>query len=202
MAINPQRKTAVSSTTKDKETQATVPDPQTQLQTLLSDPRIAAALGREPRFPVTGFSSNPKSPFEQFFGPKGRSTRIIRGGFAPGSFGSNIQEQIQQLLRGLTSGKGSIKLPSRESLLGPRKADINDLINRALVGQENRFAGLGRSVSGSVPTQARNVLEGTRARETNRAGGEVDQLLAQLGIQTQAFDTNSILQLLQVLGGL
>ena len=95
---------------------------------------------------------------------------------------------ILQALDGLGGGGDfGFELPGREDLLGPRRADINDIINSARNQTLNRFAGLGRDVTGTVPTGALGELEERRTRETSRAGGEIDLLLAQLGLQGQGF---------------
>lgn len=136
---------------------------------------------------------------QQLFAPEagsrigGSRTLSITGGFAPGSFGANVQEMLLRALSGggQAGGGGGIGLPTRESLLGPRQADINDVIEAAMRRTSNRFAGLGRDVTGTVPTQALGELEERRTREVSRAGGEIDTLLAQLGLQSQAFQEQS-----------
>ena len=205
MAINPQTRTGVTSRSSESEAPSSIStggnNSVSGLMSFLEDFLAKQESSIQPgeRFPTTLFQANPKSPFQSFTGPEGRHTRVVTGGFAPGSFGATVQDLFKQIAGSFGKSRG---LPSRESLLGPRRGDINDVINQALQGESNRFAGLGRSVSGSVPTQNRAVLEGTRAREINRAGGDVDTLLAQLGIGQQGFDIQSLVALMNILGQL
>jgi len=141
-------------------------------------------------------------------GIQGSDILSVTGGFAPGSFGDRVQQMILQALQGAGGGGGDfdLGLPTREELLGPRTADINDIIDAARQRTLNQFGALGRDVSGTVPSNILGEFEERRGREVSRAGGEIDTLLAQLGLQGRQFEQsrrqNELTQLINLLNSL
>lgn len=146
--------------------------------------------------------------FERSFGAGGgfsptTRARSITGGFAPGTIGATFESMLPRILASLTGTTGGPGgLPTRESLLSPRLADLE----RAFGGQResllNRFASLGRDVTGSVPTEALGELGGREALERQRAMGDVDTLLAQLGVQQQSAAMQRLQAIMQIIAAL
>lgn len=144
--------------------------------------------------------------FERSFGPGGEFSpttraRSITGGFAPGTVGSTFQQFLPRILESLMGGPQG--LPTRESLLNPRLADLERTFGGERKALLNRFAGAGRDVTGSVPTEQLGELGSREALERTRAMGDVDTLLAQLGIQSGAAGASrlqAIAAIMQALG--
>lgn len=126
----------------------------------------------------------------------------IKGGFAPGTLGSSLQELLQNIVRGTGRFGGGGALPSKEDLLDPRLADINEQVQAAQQQILNRFASLGRSSAGSVTQELLNQLALGGTRERQRATGDVDTLLATLGLNQQTQLQNLITTIVQALSGL
>lgn len=136
------------------------------------------------------------------FSPTTRA-RSVTGGFAPGTVGATFQEMLPRIMQSLFAEGGSFGGPKREDLLNPRLADLDEAFASSEQNILNRFAGLGRDVTGSVPTGALADLGSARGKERSRAMGDVDTLLAQLGIQQQGAATQrlqAIMQIMQSLG--
>lgn len=145
--------------------------------------------------------------FERSFGPGGGfspSTRVrsITGGFAPGTIGATFESMLPRILASLTGAGGPGGLPTRESLLDPRLADIEDVFGQQEQALLSRFAGLGRDVTGSVPTEALRRAGTQKVTERQRAMGDVDTLLAQLGIQQQGAAMQRLQAIMQMMAAL
>lgn len=126
----------------------------------------------------------------------------VRGGFAPGTAGYQFEQMLPQILASLFGG-GAAGGPKREDLLNPRLADITERFGSERKNLLNRFAGAGRDVTGSVPTEALSRAGLQETTERQRATGDVDEMLARLGIQQQGAASQrlqSIIAIMQALG--
>jgi hypothetical protein len=145
--------------------------------------------------------------FERSFGPgggfsPGTRLRSVTGGFAPGTIGETFQNMLPRILEGLLGGSGGFGGPSREDLLNPRLADIDKTFGNAEQRMLNRFASMGRSATGSVPQAQMGQMTQQRGLERQRAFGDVDTLLAQLGIQQQSAQMSRFQALMQMMAAL
>jgi hypothetical protein len=116
---------------------------------------------------------------------------------------ATLQPILQQLMQqlGIGGSGGPFGGPSRSDLLDPRLQDIQEQQTR----QERRVgqaaASGGRDVSGSVFQDALAQLAGGAQKERQRATGDVDTLLAQLGLGQQGLLQQLLLGILQQAGG-
>jgi len=165
----------------------------------------------------TGLRSTPATGTSFFPGSFIGTTNVGPGSFRAGREASRLQNArlfgqrqaatlqpiLQQLLDqlGFGSGGGAFGGPSRADLLDPRLADIAEQQSQ----QERRVgqaaASGGRDVSGSVFQNALAQLAGGAQKERQRATGDVDTLLAQLGLGQQGLLQQLLLGILGQTGG-
>jgi len=107
------------------------------------------------------------------------------------------QGQLMDMLMQMLSGKGGGGLPKREDLLNPRLSDITSQSQRAREGVMGAATSQGRDINASPIQRRLAELSGTETTERQRAMGDVDLMLSQLGLGQQ----NSIMQLLLLLLG-
>lgn len=105
---------------------------------------------------------------------------------------------LDSIVRMFSGGGGMFGLPSREDLLNPRLQDIEGERSRAAEQISQTAVSQGRNVSATPFARALAELTGRSTQERQRATGDVDTLLAQLGISQQGL----LMQLLaSMLGG-
>ncbi len=158
-----------------------------------------------PNVPATGTSFFPGS----FIGTSkpglfGEQDRLRNARLFGERQAATLQPILQQLMQQLGiggQGGGGFGGPSRADLLDPRLADIQE----QLTSQERRVgqaaASGGRDVSGSVFQDALAQLAGGAQKERQRATGDVDTLLAQLGLGQQGLLQQLLLGILGQAGG-
>jgi len=142
--------------------------------------------------------TTPTGPGPAREGTIGRGIRESRQS-AAGAFQQRLPQLLQTLMGSLGfGGGGGFGLPTRESLLDPRLGDIGDVAaaQREQIG--GQAAAQGRNIAATPFQRALSQVGTGEQRERQRATGDVDTLLAQLGQGQQGI----LLQLLQsILGG-
>lgn len=119
-----------------------------------------------------------------------------------GEMDNSFQGMLDAITRMLGGGAGGGGLPKRSDLLDPRLGDITEMFGGARNKMMNQFASMGRDVTGSVPQERMAALGSREALERQRAMGDVDTLLAQLGIQQSAQLPQLLSAMMQLFGGM
>lgn len=114
--------------------------------------------------------------------------------------GGDFQSILDAITRMLSGGGAGGGLPKRSDLLDPRLGDITSMFGGARNKLMNQFASMGRDVTGSVPQERLTELGSREALERQRAMGDVDTLLAELGIKQQAMLPQMLTALMQLFG--
>jgi len=140
--------------------------------------------------------TTPTGPGPAREGTIGRGIRESRQ-LAARSFGERLPQLLQTLMGSLGFGDGG-GLPTRADLLDPRLGDIGDVAAQQRQQIGGQAAAQGRNIAATPFQRALGQVGKGEQRERQRATGDVDALLAQLGQGQQGI----MLQLLQaILGG-
>jgi hypothetical protein len=115
--------------------------------------------------------------------------------------GGSFQSMLDAITR-MLGGAGGGGLPKRSDLLDPRLGDITEMFGGARNKMMNQFASMGRDVTGSVPQERLAGLSSREGLERQRAMGDVDTLLAELGIKQSAQLPQLLTALMQMFGGM
>lgn len=157
-----------------------------------------------PNVPATGTSFFPGS----FIGTSkpgifGEQDRIRNARLFGERQAATLQPILQQLMQqlGIGSQGGPFSGPSRSDLLDPRLQDIAEQLGTQQKRVGQAAASGGRDVSGSVFQDALAQLAGGAQKERQRATGDVDTLLAQLGLGQQGLLQQLLLGILGQAGG-
>jgi len=141
--------------------------------------------------------TTPTGPGQRGEGQIGRGIRESRQGAAT-AFNQRLPQLLQTLMGSLGFGQGGFGGPSRQDLLDPRLGDIGDVAESQRQQIGSQASAQGRNIASSPFQRALAQVGSGEQRERQRATGDVDTLLAQLGQGQQGI----MLQLLQsILGG-
>lgn len=107
-----------------------------------------------------------------------------------------VQPLLQTLMCLISGGHGGFDFPSREDLLGPRLSDIEAQRAEGERRIGETATSQGRNISATPFQSALTDLRGSAQTERQRATGDVDTLLAQLGLQRQQLMTQLLMSIL------
>lgn len=145
--------------------------------------------------------TTPTGPGSGIQGPIGTAFNRARQERAS-AFGERFPAFLQQLMQTLGFGEGGqFGGPNRADLLDPRLADIEGQRKSQAERIRQTATSQGRNVSGSVFQDALQQLQTGATREGQRATGDVDTLLAQLGLGRQGLMQQLLMSILGQFGG-